>query len=373
MRRFRTLFVVAALLAAPLALPAGAAGGQALGLHSGPGDVAGLNSFASWLGRSPAYASDYVDFRYGWDGIANPTWVLDTWSPWVTASSERRLVLGVAMLPESARGQLGAGAYGAFDGHFRTLSRNLVSRGLGYSVIRLGWEANGGWFPWSAATDPESWRLFYRRAVQAMRSIPGSRFTFDWNAASSAAGTNLRFADFYPGNDVVDVIGLDAYDLKWTDSTSSPETRWSFTLDQFNGLREHKAFADAHGKPLSFPEWGLYAKGQLNGGGGDNPYYVDRMADWFQSSNTAYQSYFNADWGGGTLASFPQARDRYRARFGGATFVPPPTTSPPTTAPPTTSPPTTWAPPTTVATATPCAGLPEPYLSRCQAAVLGYY
>ena len=343
--------------------PAAAAGAERLGAHNGPGDVAAMNRFGSWLGRTPAYAVDYVDYRGGWDAIANPIWVLDSWAPWVGAVSGRRLVLGVAMLPESARGQLAAGAAGAFDGHFATLARNMVNRGLGGSVVRLGWEANGNWFPWSAAPDPASWRTFFRRIVQTMRSVSGARFSFDWNPASSAAGTNLTFDAFYPGDDVVDVVGLDAYDLKWMDNSSSPEVRWDFTLNQFNGLRAHRSFASAHGKPVSFPEWGLYARGQANGGGGDNPYYVDRMADWFQSSNTAYQAYFNADWGGGTLASFPLAQARYKARFGAAPVATTTTTTTATT--------TTTTAPTPSTSSSYCWGLPEPYRTQCAIAVWG--
>ncbi len=67
---------------------------------------------------------------------------------------------------------------------------------------------------------------------------------------------------------------------------------------------------------MSFPEWGLRRKGDQFGGGGDNPYYVDRMADWFGQTTPGYQSYFNVDWGGGVLSSFPNGQARYRARFG---------------------------------------------------------
>lgn len=373
MSRTRRVLAVAAAITTLLNVDQGgtavtaAAGGQ-LGLHEGPGDVAGMSEFSAWLGQSPTYASDYVDYRQTWNEIANPLWTLDTWSAWVRASSGRRLVFGVAMLPESARGQLAAGASGAFDGHFRTLAQNMVTRGLGSSVVRVGWEANGSWFPWAAAPDPASWRSYYRRIVQVMRSVPGAGFAFDWNPASSAAGTNLTFDAFYPGDDVVDIIGLNVYDLKWQDSTSSPEVRWDFTLNQFNGLRSHKTFADAHGKPLSFPEWGLYARGQINGGGGDNPYYVDRMADWFQANNTAYQSYFNADWGGGTLASFPEGQARYKARFG-ATGAPVTLSTTTTTL---LSSSTTSVPSTTTTTLSErCAWLPQPYKSPCRAARWG--
>lgn len=287
-----------------------------VGIYSGPAYVAEHDAFAGWLGSEVPYASDALDYRFGWNDIANPSWLIEAWSPWVKAAPNRRLVLSVPLLPESARGQLSAGAAGSFDSSFRTLAENLVRGGLGNSIIRLGWEANGTWFPWSAAPDPSSWKTFFRRTVTNMRSVPGAAFSFDWNPVSSSAGTNLSFDAFYPGDDVVDIIGLDAYDLKWQDSTSSPEQRWQFTLTQFNGLNAHKVFAQAHGKPMSYPEWGMYLKGDAQGGGGDNPYYVDEMANWFATNNVVYQSYFN--WGAYALANFPNGKARYKARFGTA-------------------------------------------------------
>ena len=346
MRRTLPLTLATSVLVATLGLLSGtpATAGAAtasLGVYSGPGYTAEHDAFAGWLASPVPYASDALDHRYDWSYIVHP-WLLDTWSPWVRAVPGRRLVLSVPMLPASDSGKLAAGAAGAFDSYFATLSKNMVDRGLGNSVLRVGWEANGNWFPWAAAADPSSWKAFYRRIVATMRAVPGAAYSFDWNAASSAAGTNLAFDAFYPGDDVVDVIGLDAYDLKWGDSTSPPEQRWSFTLNQFNGLVAHRDFAQAHGKPLSFPEWGLYAGGDVNGGGGDNPYYIDRMADWFATNNVVYQSYFNGDWGGGGLSSFPDGEAAYRARFGAATTT---TTVAPTT--------TTVAPTTTTTTAPP--------------------
>lgn len=353
------------VLAPTMALLSGTAGTAAaapssLGVYTGPGYVSQHDAFAAWLPASVPYASDALDHRYGWSDISSPIWLLDSWSPWVRAVPGRRLVLSVPLLPASASGQLTAGAAGNFDSYFRTLAQNMVNRGLGGSIIRLGWEANGNWFPWAAAPDPASWKAFYRRVVATMRSVPGTAFAFDWNAASSAAGTNLTLDAFYPGNDVVDIVGLDAYDLKWGDSTSTPDQRWNFTLYQFNGLITHRDFANAQGKPLSFPEWGLYAAGDVNGGGGDNPYYIDRMADWFAANNVAYQSYFNWNWGGGDLNSFPNGKARYQARFasGGTTTTIKATTTTTTTkvtttttvAPVTT---TTVAPATTTTTSAP--------------------
>lgn len=320
-RRLRVVSVVlmAALMSSLPAAERARASSAPLGVYTGAGAVAASTSFAAWLGSPVDRAVDYVDQDGGWDAIAQPLWLLDRWGPWVRAGGGRRLVLAVPLLPTSARGQLSVGAAGLFDEPFLRLARNMVSRGLGASVIRLGWEANTRSHPWSAEGDPRSYKQFFRRIVAVMRSVPGATFSFDWTANAGVGGGSVltTFSSFYPGDDVVDLIGLDVYDIKWQDSTSTPANRWAFTLNQRLGLAEHRAFALAHGKQVSFPEWGMYAKGDEFGGGGDNPYYVTRMADWFSLANPAYQSYFNVSWGGGTLNSFPNGRARYRARFGG--------------------------------------------------------
>jgi len=110
------------------------------------------------------------------------------------------------------------------------------------------------------------------------------------------------------------------------DSTSTPEERWNFTLNQNNGLNAFAAFANAHGKPMAVTEWGLWGKGTDQGGGGDNPYYIDRMADWFAANNVVYHSYFNVL--GETdfrLETYPNSQARYKARFGPSSDVSPPT------------------------------------------------
>lgn len=313
------LSAVATLLIGLASAGPAAASSGSLGVYEGGGAVAATTAFAGWLGNPVNKAVDYVDQEAGWDGIARPLWLLDTWGPWVRAGGDRRLVLAVPMLPSSAWGQLRAGASGYFDEPFLALARNMVYRGLGNSVIRLGWEANTWAHPWAAEGDPASYKQFFRRIVSVMRSVPGAGFSFDWTANSGVGGGSVltTFDSFYPGDDVVDLIGLDVYDMKWEDSTSTPAARWDFTLRQRLGLADHRAFAQAHGKSVSFPEWGMRAKGDQFGGGGDSPYYVDRMADWFATTSPAYQAYFDVDWGGGVLASFPEGQARYRARFGG--------------------------------------------------------
>ena len=58
----------------------------------------------------------------------------------------------------------------------------------------------------------------------------------------------------YPGDDVVDYIGLDVYDFKYE---GSPEERWeTLYMKAPFGLEWHRDFAARHGKLMSYPGMG---------------------------------------------------------------------------------------------------------------------
>ena len=62
------------------------------------------------------------------------------------------------------------------------------------------------------------------------------------------------------------------------------------------------------------PEWGLAPKAAMvNGGGGDDPYYIDAMMAWQRTNRVAYQSYFN--WGDHVIhqGRYPAAGTKYRS------------------------------------------------------------
>ena len=120
----------------------------------------------------------------------------------------------------------------------------------------------------------------------------------------------------YPGNAYVDIIGLDAYDTS-TVSAANPSARWNDQLNRPYGLLWQRSFAAAHGKPMSFPEWGLADRYIDNLGGGDNPDYIARMVDWIGANNFMYSSYFEVDAGDAVPSAddqpVPPASAEYRA------------------------------------------------------------
>jgi hypothetical protein len=318
----RLLLVITAVLAILVSMTKPVrANSIPIGVYNGPGAVTAHNNFTGWLGASVLYATDYVDYKNGWATDFNPTWLIGPWGQWITQVPGRRLVLGLPMLENSNVGQFDAGAAGAFDSYFVGLAKSMVNNHLGGSVIRLGYEANCNTIgPWQATDNPAGYIKLFRHIVSVMHSVPSSAFSFDWTVCNGLQNGHAltSFASFYPGDDVVDIIGMDQYDVKWMDPSVTPEQRWQYNMTRYMGLQDHKNFALSHNKPVSFPEWGLYKAGDQFAGGGDDPYFIDQMANWFQVNNTAYQSYFNLNWGGGVLADFPNGQAKYKAVFGAA-------------------------------------------------------
>lgn len=239
------------------------------------------------------------------------------WAAWASAPGQRRrLVITISMLPPTLAGRnwRREAARGRFDGHAQALARNLVAAGLGRSVIRLGAEMNGDWNPDNVGHTPRDFRLWtraWRHEVLAMRSVRGARFRFDWNV--NAAVRPIPLASIYPGDDVVDIVGVDAYDQ----GVSARRDRWREIYGRPLGIRAVLRFAKAHHKPLSIPEWGL-APRSVGSGGGDDPSYIRGIANVVRHNRVAYEAYFYKGPFAAQLDKSPASLRAYRRYFGGA-------------------------------------------------------
>ena len=274
------------------------------GVYVGAGNAAGLATFAAWRGRAVDFAVDYLA-RDQWSDIESPTWWTDAWS-----SARVPLSLGVPMLLEKGT-TLAAGAAGDYDQHFRGLGTRLVSARYARADLRVGWEMNGDWYAWTAAHDPATWVRFHRRIVDALRSVDGQEFTFTWNTSLGPAAMPAEKA--WPGDDFVDHVGVDVYDSKWGDPGVTAQQRWSWVRTQDHGLDWTARFAADHHKPIAVPEWGLNTtRLNENGGGGDDPYYVERLLDWATQFGVVYEAYFDDGDEKISGGQFPTAADSYR-------------------------------------------------------------
>jgi hypothetical protein len=330
-----------------------AADALGLGFYDGNSSPAGIETAANWLGSSTSvkYAQDFVDAT-DWAHIDDP-WQLPNWQ-----GSPFQMVWGVPMLPCGAPSTQCATnvadynlvADGGADGYYQTLAQNLVAAGFGSSYIRLGWEFNADWMGWGICNEDgsglASWASdfvpAFQNIVTSMRSVAGANFKFIWNpidsSNSSCAGANLE--NFYPGDNYVDVVALDAYDA--IGATTDDASRWTDLLDGVNaggwtavtpdaingqsfagyGLSWLAAFGKEHNKEIGLPEWGLVDSS--SDGGGDDTTYMTDMTEWIKANATGPVIYWN--YPGGTLpldipnytnGDTPNATAIFQAAFSG--------------------------------------------------------
>jgi Glycosyl hydrolase family 26 len=254
-----------------------------LGVYAGPGDPQAVSDFATFMGDQTKFAMDFLDST-SWSTLSDPSWFARRWH-----LSGYRMIWALPMLPDSGA-TLAVEATGAYDEHFLKTAETLASHGQGHSIIRIGWEFNGNWYPWSAGGQAASYVAAYRHIVDTFRSVPDTNFTFEWNPNIGDLGVG-NLADYYPGDAYVDDVGLDVYDIAWGDYPGIRQVFANMETEAY-GLNWIAAFATQHDKQLVFPEWGLGWGACSTGGapiqdpntqvcGGDDPTFVNDMALWF--------------------------------------------------------------------------------------------
>ena len=237
-----------------------------------------------------------------WSKLVTPWFTVHSdpdldWAAWRRADPDRRLVISQALVPDGVPSEWRMrAARGDYDAYAVALAEHLVAAGLGDSVIRLSHEANWTQSKDGLGPDPAlfpAWRDAWRRFALAMSSVEDAAFLFDWTVNPGVRP--VAFDEYYPGDDVVDIIGVDIYDF-WDEARlgpapADPQARWRMRFDEPRGAAELIAFAAAHGKPLSIPEWGVASNG-FQGGIGDNPSFVRNIADLVDDHQPIYQAYF---------------------------------------------------------------------------------
>ena len=89
-------------------------------------------------------------------------------------------------------------------------------------------------------------------------TAPEARFvwSFNWYVSDIPEGGNPY--DAYPGDDYVDFVGMDIYDL---DPPSLDEASWEARCNGVAGICKLMEFARAHGKRVAVGEWGVASCG----------------------------------------------------------------------------------------------------------------
>lgn len=234
------------------------------------------------------------------------------------------LVWSIPPFPEGIGGSNARVAAGQYDAEIRALAAKYVAAGWNTdrTIIRLGWENNGNWYQWSQDKGGvAAWRDAYRRFVQQARLGGLTEVRWNWclNKEPQPYNAGYSWTDAYPGDDVVDVIGIDSYDHY---SPSTTDAAWNAETDIGSnpGLEDVAQFVRARGKLMSIDEWGVV---HSSTGGGDNPFYVRKMFEWTKANAEilAWENTYDDD---GAPASFnhklsdggnPRAAAQYRQPY----------------------------------------------------------
>lgn len=218
------------------------------------------------------------------------TWaamVLQNW--WLTAfkaganawASDYGMVITLALTPKGV--SVAQADPAVLKTTFTKIAQQLVANGLSKSYIRIGWESQGDWYPWTSITNPGFYKARFRDAALAMRAV-SKDFRFDWNIA----GGKKVDINAYPGDDVVDVISIDQYGNMLPNDAKVP-------------LDESFKLATDHGKLWAVTEWGVW--------GADQPTFVTFMAGYLDTHKHAYQIYFDVNSSADhRLSSWPKSK-----------------------------------------------------------------
>ncbi|MER7774603.1 glycosyl hydrolase [Streptomyces sp. NPDC096191] len=309
-------------------------------LDYGPRGVARMAGLSQWLGDAELRVGHTYLPGDRWSNIEGAPTFLDAWADWRTRKADRMFVLNVPMMErneegvgdDEVRALLRRGAAGEFDHHYRALAERLVELKVPDTVLVLGWEMNGITYTHRCGPDPEAWKTYWKRIVTTMRAVPGQKFRFDYTP--SRGRDAVPWTTCYPGDETVDIIGMDSYDqprgMKFDEQVKEPY-----------GLQAHVDFAKKHGKPISYPEWGLFRNG-------DNAEYMRRMLAWMDEHKPVYNTVTDyCPHGVWQCDDNPRSTAVYRSVLFGRTDEPAPGTPEPTAPATPTTPPVPAVPETT--------------------------
>jgi hypothetical protein len=253
--------------------------------------------FAGWRQTSLGVVTGWIDWRNGWTGMYN---YVSGSSPRSLRAKASNVSFGHGLFP--AGGTLAACAAGSYDDEQREVASRLAANGVGDAEIRLGWEASGDWFPWSAAgKPPEQWKSCFTHVAKAMKAA-APNLRIGWFMAKKG---RIDARTIYPSDAPITNIGVSHYD----------DDQDRFGDETFLGgpwgLRAWLAFARSKGKKFAIGEWGV-------GRAGDNPAYIQQMHDFFQyaGNDLAHEAYFNtSEYQLYPVRSLPKSSELYRQLF----------------------------------------------------------
>lgn len=315
-RRITHLLLPAAALLAVLAV-ASPARALEVGVYEPGTSVAALTKFEDLVGRRQDYYMYYQDWSAGFDASLAQSVVDHGAIPIVTWAPD-----GVS---------LASIEHGHHDGYLRAFADRVRSvKGTVY--LRPMHEMNGDWYSWgydddanpdAAGNTPYKFKAAWRHIVDIFREEGANNAAFVFSPTSQGPpdwdGTSI--ADYYPGDDYVDLVAIDGFNFGTTRSSWSSHWRL-FDHVFWDAYSRIVGFTD---KPILIGETGSVEQG------GDKAEWIDHafgvLADhyprvvglvWFDATDG------DADF---SLKTSPESLAAYREQMRHLDQAAPPSTS----------------------------------------------
>jgi hypothetical protein len=293
-----------------------------------------LKQFGDWRGRP--VTSTWINLHWlesSW--ITNPGLMSDLNGTRVLVWDYYKDFNGILVLSMSMAGNsnvdratyennMRSCANGQLNSMWETFGRNAKAKGRNgtNTVVSLAHEFNGTWFKWNPGTvGLDVWKNCWKNVYRSIKV--GSDVKVIW--VFSSTNNTQKGGDFavntawdaYPGDDFVDVIGINRYDFRSLGSMSS--TNWRDLCANTQDICYTAQFARDHGKPLGLPEWSI-ERGEF--GYGDNPAFIQKMVTFFKDNSDVllFENLFE-NGGSGDWHVFPReddnknSSDKYRELY----------------------------------------------------------
>ncbi|GEM00924.1 mannan endo-1,4-beta-mannosidase [Halolactibacillus halophilus] len=123
-------------------------------------------------------------------------------------------------------------------------------------IFRPFHEQTGSWFWWGqSSTTPEDYKAIFRYTVDYLHEHGNNNILIGFSPNSGPSGDKEHYFETYPGDDYVDIIGIDSYDNKNNAGSEAWINRLAGDLQM---LAEE---AQARGKVSALTEFGYSAQG----------------------------------------------------------------------------------------------------------------
>ena len=263
-----------------------------LGVYTGESPVPQLKPFEQWLGLRHAVVVCFVDANRSpamldayFDGVLTNVWrsgriPMVTWEAALPSGSERSTDLLEA---------IGSGDY---DDVIDRWARH-VARWLQVGDRRLYFrplpEMNRSGTPWSTTT-PRHYRVAWRRLHRrfANEDLDEDRLQWVWNPNATDVESPPA-EEYYPGDGVVDWVGIDGYNFGDARSWSTWQSPASIFTPMLDRLREKTD------KPVAIPEFASTSRRRGAFRPAAKARWIRSAFEYFQGRDIRLACWFNTD------------------------------------------------------------------------------